>query len=77
MPSTNLADAHLMLRDKWPKIQAEYELAHPDRTLILTCTHRSPQEQAELWKIGRMLDDAGNVTAVDRKSTRLNSSHRL
>lgn len=64
MPSTSLADVHSMLRGLWPGIKADYETAHPNRTLLVTCTHRSPDEQFELWQKGRTLDAAGNVTAV-------------
>ena len=53
MPSRDLADCVRDLQDLWPQIIDRYMTAHPGRSLLLTCTYRSPAEQASLYQQGR------------------------
>lgn len=52
-PSKNIKDAHKLLQDSWPLIVADFEKEQPDYTLWITCTHRTPEEQFQLFKKGR------------------------
>jgi hypothetical protein len=52
-PSTNIKDAIPELQKAWPKLVTAYESAYRGCTLKLTCSHRTPEEQFELYKKGR------------------------
>lgn len=65
MASINLADAHVVLQNSWPLIKHDFELAHPGRTAIITCTFRSVEEQQELYKLGREQQADGTWVIVD------------
>lgn len=54
MPSTRITDCVTPLAWAWFEIKREYEEAHPGATLILTCTKRSREEQAALYRVGRV-----------------------
>lgn len=43
---------------------AGYKLAYPNRELLVTCTHRSPEEQAELYKQGRVFKEDGTLASI-------------
>lgn len=57
--SKNIKDANQTLQDAWPIILAEFEKASSGTTLNLTCTHRTPEKQFELFKLGR--NNLGNT----------------
>lgn len=68
MTSRDIKDCVQELQDKWPLLEQEFERRFPGWNLILTCTHRSPEEQFELYKKGRRqvgddwaIADAGQV----------------
>lgn len=45
---------HPKLKELWSPIQYKFEQA-TNKKLILTCTYRSPQKQAELYRQGRTM----------------------
>src|SRR3990167_8469395 len=49
MPSRDPAELVPTLQEFWKELKAWYETKFPDRQLILTCTHRTPAEQAEIF----------------------------
>lgn len=57
MPSTSLQDADKKLRDTYLALRAEYQEQNPGRSLVVTCSYRSPEEQMEAYKQGRGLED--------------------
>jgi peptidoglycan L-alanyl-D-glutamate endopeptidase CwlK len=57
MPSTSLQDVEKSLRDKYLALRTEYQDQNPARTLVVTCTKRSREEQFEAYKLGRGLED--------------------
>jgi len=57
MPSTSLQDADKGLREKYITLRDEYQRLHPGHTLVITCTHRSPEEQLAAYAKGRSLRD--------------------
>jgi len=71
MPSTRVTDLCTALADLWLTIRDEYEAAHEDRRLLLTATHRPPEEQWRLYKIGRRELPDGSWVEDDDASTRI------
>lgn len=57
MPSTSLQDADKQLRDAFIALRTEYQEQNPARTLVVTCTYRSPEEQLAAYSQGRALRD--------------------
>lgn len=57
MPSTSLQDVEKELRDKYLALRAEFQEQREGRTLVVTCTKRSPEEQMAAYKQGRALRD--------------------
>ena len=53
MPSRNLSDAHPILAQAYVASKAQFEVLFPEYRVLVTCTHRSNQEQADLYAIGR------------------------
>lgn len=53
MASRDLRDAHPVLAEKVGEVMREFARAASPRTLIVTCTYRSPAEQLELYRQGR------------------------
>ena len=53
MASRNLADADGHLAASWLEIRNTFEDMFPGRTALVTCTYRSPEEQAQLYAQGR------------------------
>lgn len=54
MPSTRITDLATALADAWLDIAETYLDTHEGRKLILTATHRSPEEQFRLYQQGRV-----------------------
>lgn len=67
MSSRDLKDTEQILRDAFPNIKSQFEQYFDGLTLSVTCTHRTPEEQKELFKIGRTFDIHGNVLTVDNE----------
>jgi peptidoglycan LD-endopeptidase CwlK len=63
MPSRNIKDAAPELQAAWTKLVEMYEKDWLGYTLHLTCTHRTPEEQFELFKQGR--HNYGTVNSPD------------
>lgn len=59
MATKNIEDAVKEIRDKWDEIKNEYFKRMPGKYLVLSCVHRSPDEQLELFKKGRTLGTDG------------------
>jgi peptidoglycan L-alanyl-D-glutamate endopeptidase CwlK len=57
MPSTSLQDADKELRDAYLALRTEYQAANPARSLVVTCSYRSPEEQMAAYQQGRGLED--------------------
>lgn len=77
MPSRSITDAHPYLQKCFPKIDLEYRRRNPDKYLKPVCTHRSTQEQAQLWLIGRRgVAGESKVTNVDG-TTRIGNHNYL
>jgi hypothetical protein len=73
MPSRDLADAHPELADKVRALIERYNAAAAGASsLLITCTYRSPLEQAELYQIGRTLP---GVRVTDRDGVMRLSKH--
>jgi peptidoglycan LD-endopeptidase CwlK len=76
MPSREIKDCVPELQAAWPKLQEIFCGRFPGWGMILTCTHRSVEEQADLFKKGRRLlgdgrwvvsDPAIRLTNIDGK----------
>ncbi len=57
MPSRSLQDADKRLREAVVAVINDFPQAAPGRSLVITCTYRSPEEQLELYREGRALVD--------------------
>ena len=53
MPSRDSKNLTPFLQEVWEELRTWYTAVFPERELFLTCTYRSPQEQAGLYKLGR------------------------
>jgi peptidoglycan L-alanyl-D-glutamate endopeptidase CwlK len=53
MPSRSLQDAEPKLRNAIIPLMKEFEVVAPGRSLVITCTYRSPEEQLALYAEGR------------------------
>ncbi len=58
--SKDIKHAAIELQKAWPLILKEFEKASPGYTLHITCSHRTPEKQFELYKLGRQ-----NVGSID------------
>ncbi len=56
MPSRSLQDADKQLREAVIPLLKEFEQVAPGRSLVITCTYRSPEEQWQLYLEGRNAD---------------------
>lgn len=74
MPSTQLHDADARLVQGYLLGKMEYELDNPGKSLIVTCTYRSPQEQWELYQQGRT-KPGPVVTQIDGRSKLSNHNY--
>jgi len=70
--SRQLSHAHPVLVERFQRLQAEFETICPGRTLLITCTYRSVEEQQRLYKRGRGNDKGPKVTNVDGVRKRSN-----
>lgn len=70
MPSTSLKDAEKTLAEGFVLGRLEYEDDHAGHSIIVTCTHRSVEEQQRLYAKGRTTPGkiVTNVDGVKRKS---------
>lgn len=66
MPTKAINDAAKPIRDKWEEIKNEYFKRVSGKYLSLTCVHRTPEEQFELYKKGREADAQGNWVTKDK-----------
>ena len=66
MPSTDINDAAKPIRDNWETIKNEYFQSNPGKYLIITCSHRSVEEQFELFKKGRTMGIDGVWVVQDK-----------
>jgi hypothetical protein len=69
MPSRDPKDLAPLLQEFWPKLRAWYMGKYPGRALILTCTHRTPAEQAAIYaqnKPGRILTRCDGVNTLSK-----------
>ena len=66
MPTKDIADAAKPLRDNWETIKNEFFKHHTGKYLVITCVHRSPEEQLALFKKGRTLNSDGTWTVSDK-----------
>jgi len=64
MVSRDFAHAHPILVERYKLIVGEYALDNPGKSLIATCTYRSPKEQARLYALGRVGHDVKDYTKV-------------
>lgn len=72
MPSRNIADAHLILQKQYIKAKEQFEKANPTVEVILTCTHRSNEEQTALYNQPtdkKDNDGDGKIDESDEKVT--------
>jgi hypothetical protein len=53
MSSRSLADANPTLASAFLRAKEAYEAAHPGNVIEIICTARTPEEQWELFKVGR------------------------
>lgn len=53
MASRDPKDLAPLLQEFWPKLRAWYIGKFPGRAIFLTCTHRTPEEQAEIFAKNR------------------------
>ena len=74
MPTKFLGDAHPLLQEAWLRILDEYNGQNPGRTLIITCVHRSEEEQQVLYAQGRTKPGA-KVTQIDGITQKSNHNY--
>lgn len=72
MPSRMLSDCVPALQEGWCMGLQRYRQSHPGRDLQITCTYRSPEEQAALWAQGRTLP--GHIV-TDCDGVKIKSKH--
>ena len=65
MPSVLLRDCVIPLQEAWVVVKAAYEMEFPERQLVLTATHRTPEEQFHLFQVGRVETAKGWVVDKD------------
>lgn len=66
MPTKDINDAAKPIRDNWETIKNEFFKLNPGKYLVITCVHRSPDEQLELFKKGRTLGADGKWYVQDK-----------
>jgi peptidoglycan L-alanyl-D-glutamate endopeptidase CwlK len=66
MPTKDINTAAKPLRDNWQKIQDEYAAARPGKKLVLTCVHRTVEEQQALYAKGRIKGSDGKWVTQDK-----------
>ena len=69
MPSTRLTDCVPWLGTAWLEIEEEYARERAGHRLVITCTHRKPEEQFILYCKGRrQIEDGSWVVDADPKT---------
>lgn len=66
MPTKDINDAAKPIRDKWEEIKNAFFESNPGKYLVLSCVYRSPDEQLELFKKGRILGTDGKWYIQDK-----------
>lgn len=66
MATKDINDSVKEIRDKWDEIKNEYFKRMPGKYLVLSCVHRTPAEQLELFKKGRSLGSDGKWYVQDK-----------
>lgn len=69
MSSRSLQDADKQLREAVIPLMKEFEVVAPGRSLVITCTYRSPEEQWALYREGR--NESGQIEDNSRVVTQL------
>lgn len=59
MASKTIEDAVKEIKEKWYEIRQSYAKSMSGKYLVLSCVHRPPSEQLELFKKGRRLGTDG------------------
>ncbi len=84
MPSTSLQDVDKNLRDKYLALRAEFQESSEGRSLVVTCTKRSPEEQMAAYKQGRafrdgtwIIEDASRIVTQLSGKPGSQSNHNL
>jgi len=75
MPSIYLKDCEPALATKWVVVLLAYQAQYPGKDLIITCTWRSEEEQAELYSHGRT-KPGQIVTQIDGVTKKSNHNHK-
>ena len=66
MSSRDINDATKPLKENWEAIKAEYAKVVTGKHLVLTCVHRTPEEQALLFNKGRTKGSDGKWVVQDK-----------
>lgn len=75
MPSKLLLDAHPALGYAYRELDQEYGATHPGKSLLITCSYRSPAEQQRLYAQGRTTPGQ-IVTQIDGVTKLSNHNHK-
>jgi hypothetical protein len=73
MPTKDINDCVEPIRDHWEEIKRDFFPVCPGYYLTITCAHRSPAEQFELYKKGRTMGMDGNWVVSDKKAVVTNA----
>lgn len=66
MATKDINDSVKPIQDAWESIKNDFFKAAPGKYLELTCVYRSPEEQLELFKYGRILGTDGKWYVQDK-----------
>lgn len=66
MPSKDINEAVPEIRDQWDEIKNAFIQRNPGKYLQLTCVHRPPSEQLDLFKKGRIQGADGKWYIQDK-----------
>ena len=66
MPTKDINDACKAIRDNWESITTEFIRRNAGKYLVLTCVYRSPDEQLDLFKKGRIKGADGKWYIQDK-----------
>lgn len=55
MPSRDVRDCHVKLQAAFHELLLDFQHENPGKDLMVTCSYRSPQEQQQLYRLGRAL----------------------
>ena len=68
MASKDIKDCDPKLQLGWVLLKSLFEEAYPGWKMVLTCTHRTPEEQFDLYKKGRTLNDKTKIWEITDRS---------